>query len=759
MMLEQLRYTWAPQGLEGLARFQVVGTSAGLQDLRTPRARLALELCAYSPPSSPTTAEWVSFGWVDNKGDRYVFRRTPIGLDEIGRPGNFAAHVLVGPTADISAGVILRAFWSSQWWTGDLSDANQDWARLPEVDLDVWGAAVVSPAKDPASVSLAVTTMLRERGARVVLGVDPDTAVRAALRLADGAPGLLGNGAFSTFERGKREPWFAVLGSTGSLPERSYPTGASGPEERAAAYLARAPLDKLQRIAAATKNAGQGSNRDTRDLVVSLCTLFADIEARQGVTPQELSVALTTPETALDVLPYESARSAFVAGILSSDRAFADLARAVFPTLPRDITIEIGREALQQAVEAQVSLSHACATAGGPSSGFVEGAATQYLHNLDRMEPALQPPLPSPVLAAAFELTFSGEHPQRIRSLVARAAAQRIAEMDEPLGPDVHWDAALQALLGAGAKTYAVARLLSRNRKAILPAWRTLSDDVWTDVIRIGDPNDVEEVVTFLDPDRRPELFWSLVAHYVSRVDAAVAWGFLYREILSPPAVRPQWAGDPEVLLQLVRCRANDESREPMLHRELTAVTPLLLSSSDPTAHAWGELLAASARTRSPHFGTLLRRLHPEDRALAREYLFGVVVEGGFQQPGTQRLLQDMLDERGADRVALTMLLAAHKASAHGGPSWQESAAISLQWLSSWIDSRYLKLDRGGQLPQPLQRLAVSLLHTYIDLGDGGRFVDEAERRGGRGARWVTAAASTSPPSGRRPGIIGSRRL
>src|SRR5215467_10069032 len=104
-MIEQLHYTWAEEGRQGLGRYQVTAASPDLADLTSDLATLALRLCRWSGEESSDVA---SYGWIDARGYRFVFRRVGAGLTRDGRPGNFAAHVLVGSVSEITTRHLLH---------------------------------------------------------------------------------------------------------------------------------------------------------------------------------------------------------------------------------------------------------------------------------------------------------------------------------------------------------------------------------------------------------------------------------------------------------------------------------------------------------------------------------------------------------------------------------------------------------------------------------------------------------------------------
>ena len=138
--LDQLLFTWTARGVNGRRGFQVVAASDGLSSPSSPLAMEVGRLCRYDPPreaSDPTRAP-VSYGWIDRGHNRIVFRRSYAGQDASGRPGNFVAHIVVGPPALLPVDELLIRFDSTFWWDGTTIQnwpADADFA-LPRIMLE-----------------------------------------------------------------------------------------------------------------------------------------------------------------------------------------------------------------------------------------------------------------------------------------------------------------------------------------------------------------------------------------------------------------------------------------------------------------------------------------------------------------------------------------------------------------------------------------------------------------------------------------------
>ncbi|HXR30640.1 MAG TPA: hypothetical protein VN752_05830 [Solirubrobacterales bacterium] len=156
--IEQLHYTWAPRGAEGINQFQIAAISAGLK--RAPLFALLPDLrrlCRYDHPPGGGEGP-ASFGWLDLREYRVAFLRVAVpGVD--GRSGSFAAHLLVGSPASLPKAEIASSFGAGFWWTGlteeeldEIAAGKQDF-ELPPINWDealetrvAPGAAAVEPA-------------------------------------------------------------------------------------------------------------------------------------------------------------------------------------------------------------------------------------------------------------------------------------------------------------------------------------------------------------------------------------------------------------------------------------------------------------------------------------------------------------------------------------------------------------------------------------------------------------------------------------
>ncbi|GAA4257339.1 GAP1-N2 domain-containing protein [Dactylosporangium darangshiense] len=265
-MIEQFWYT-RPAGRGGTPGFQIVAASPGLRDRHSSTVATALRLCRYDPPADPDPGAEPppSFGWVDADGLRYCFRRVPAGVDEYGRPGNLAAHILVAPRELLPAAELAARFASPWWWRGSAVTT----AELPCLS----GLASV-PRKDPPEPAGLLPPFLDAilgRGPRTLVAVPSAPQVVAGLVAAVERrfAGLMDEFAVSTYEGPDTALWFDIVGAVKPPPGALLVT--PGGDARTAAPVARARTLILapapRALALASRAAGIGTpEADVRPL-------------------------------------------------------------------------------------------------------------------------------------------------------------------------------------------------------------------------------------------------------------------------------------------------------------------------------------------------------------------------------------------------------------------------------------------------------------------------------------------------------------
>lgn len=221
--LDHLLFTWSWKGLTDHPGFQPVMATGRFADKRNPVARRGIELCRYvRPPGLEDPAEApVSFGWTAVGGVRLVFRRSYLGKDPSGRPGNFCAHLLAGPLAELPVAVVAGWVNAPHWWKGEEPEEFlARWNGLP--GFPETGSQAVAPR---AELSRFAEAMFHSRGrAPVVLRGRPrERVVALAAELTGRLDGVLERVSVSTYEADEGCAEFDVVGIADSGP---MPAGA-----------------------------------------------------------------------------------------------------------------------------------------------------------------------------------------------------------------------------------------------------------------------------------------------------------------------------------------------------------------------------------------------------------------------------------------------------------------------------------------------------------------------------------------------------
>ncbi|MBB2891134.1 hypothetical protein [Flexivirga oryzae] len=312
-MIDQLRYAWAKRGLVGVGRLQPVAASPGLLNSQTKKHTLALRLCEYTKPAGASTTP-VSYGWLDSGASRFLFRREFLADDQAGHPGNFAAHVLVGPIAELSVARCLALYRGRFWWHGPKSD--NALGELPELDVNqlLTEIAGTDPHDAKGAVTRDLLTQLLAQGSAARLNGSPDELV-AAMRVVDRMlPGLLDARSFSTYEAGQLARFFTIHGPGPAGSTRSQPSAACAEAKTAATTLLS--NSQLRSTMATTMWMGLSGPEDTRVKAFrrTVCAVSAGL---QGSTTDVAAVlpALRTPECAGQLFEFTQIRDA-VAGAL-----------------------------------------------------------------------------------------------------------------------------------------------------------------------------------------------------------------------------------------------------------------------------------------------------------------------------------------------------------------------------------------------------------------------------------------------------------
>ena len=358
MALEQLLYTWAERGLDGRGRLQPVAASPGLHEGGGGPRSLVLWLCRYDrgPGSRDVADAPVSYGWVDSGPLRYAFYRRYLGVDAMGRPGNFSAHVLVGPREEMPTRRLLELFGSSSWWGGDLEALTTGHAgRLALASLSAFAPGVApSVSQEDAATVLAAVLARGERP--LVTALEPNSLVGSLLRATEVLDDLLESTSFSTYESGDAAKPFNIVGATNQKPGGSKTltiesvVGDSAlAAERAAATLV---VDPDRRTRAAVRHAwiaAHSVNPPDVGRFIGICAVNATARAGADCSIEGMLPAFAAPGTANDLLAYTEIRHRVADAIVASEtRILQGVASCAFG-LDQDILIALGSDIAERA--------------------------------------------------------------------------------------------------------------------------------------------------------------------------------------------------------------------------------------------------------------------------------------------------------------------------------------------------------------------------------------------------------------------------
>lgn len=318
--LDQLWFTWTQHGTAGRAGYQVVAATPALLDPASRLRTKALELCRYRAPvgvRDPEDAP-VSYGWIDDDGMRYVFYKTYQGTDDFGRPGNFAAHILVGPVTSLSADDLLTRFGSRKWWTG----APALNSELRAITLDDVEPAFTGEPEDPEPLVHALFAANRSRS--VAFRRPPSEVVAIFGALAQRAPWLANDISFSSYESPDTAAHFDVVGVgvAGQTPPAALivtePLGDAEAGEAARIVLSRVPIDQVSTAIARSVVSPTDRGVDLRNLAD--CTIAFLLLLRDGVIDQpKLRAALVSERGVAELAKAERGVVALARAIAADD--------------------------------------------------------------------------------------------------------------------------------------------------------------------------------------------------------------------------------------------------------------------------------------------------------------------------------------------------------------------------------------------------------------------------------------------------------
>ncbi|WP_433065636.1 hypothetical protein [Dactylosporangium sp. CS-033363] len=590
-MAEQLLFTWADRGLEGRGMAQIVNATERLYEHLPTVRRQARELCTtFSYPSpwrDPATAP-VSYGWRDLDGLRYAFRRRYTGTDAFGRPGVFAAHILVDRPERLPAAALLERAGpdSPTWWDG--SPATGDW--LPPVSLDEFKPAGPAPAPQAGDdVTAAVlTAVLAHTGRPVLLAIGTTALVAALRRIAPLLPGALDELSISTYEPPATRTGYDLAAT--SPPDddpMAIPVGAllADPGVGLPRRIARLALEPaltsrtyVSHAWDATRTAGPAYRHGFLAAGHAYLTLRGPADPR----PDELLPALRDPRTAADLLDEARARTVVARGLGAGDARTVDALRGAGHRLGTEIWTALG-----------TLTADAATTADGLAAAWrllkpvtPDGAAafTARLVQLAAADPARVRHWPAAMLPDA------ARHPEvpatpALRTAVIAAGTRTVLQLAaDPGMPGDLWAAMLTQALntravdaGRAARAVAAHETLARAVAAAVPAQhlRGLLDT-------LAPAEALLTLSRWVSPDRA-DAGIDLAARLAARLSDADAWR------AASIAGACQGTGWPALRDQALRRRLGHELADARAPR--CGLLEIVRADLGPAGRAWHDYL------------------------------------------------------------------------------------------------------------------------------------------------------------------------
>ncbi|GAA3216391.1 hypothetical protein ACFO1B_15250 [Dactylosporangium siamense] len=627
-MAEQLYFTWADHGLEGRGMWQIVAATERLFHRLTIARRQARELCTefvYPPVwRDPATAP-TSFGWRDVEGLRYAFRRVHNGVDQFGRPGVFAAHVLIDRPEQLPARQLLAGAASPSWWSGAAIVGDDAW--LPAVSIGDFEPGAAIPADDDVTTAV-LTAVLAHAGRPVLLSMDSALIVGALQRVTTVLPEVLDDLSVSTYEpRATR----ANYGLAATTPPDDDPL-----ELHAEVLLADAGVALPRDVARLTLNGDERSRSyvahswaarergpSPRATFLSACRALLVLRDGKDPKPRDLLPGLRSAGTAADLLDRIQAREVIAGALGAGDRPTVEALRGVGPALEQETWTSIGELA-----------ARAVATPDGSRTAFrlldtttrhgVQAFVAESVR-LALTDPALVRHWPEGLIASACRgaaLPATGD----LRAAVISAGAAHVLWLadNRRMPPDM-WAQMLAAALDHGLVDVAAAARalradgnLARATGATLPASRLKT------LLGALHPMEALEPLREWAAPRRCGICVDLARQVARRLPDGEQWRAAAAVAGCVSGTGPgAW---PALRNQVIRQRlAHELDNVGAARCDLTAV---VRTDAGPDGRAWSDFLRLTGRAPVPgtwpqHARALadaVARLPAPDQALAVRY-------------------------------------------------------------------------------------------------------------------------------------------
>ena len=720
MTVQQMLYTWARVGLIGPNCFQPVATTEGLRAESRLKEQV-LRLCRYDRPADAGPESMpVSYGWLDTGQLRFVFRRAAVtGLDAFGRQGNFAAHVLVGPAAELPLDELLAAWDSPAWWNGtDVGDADRclPAARLSEFPL---GEGLPPPPPDLVS---AVTAWLLGRPGRLTLACPPTHIIAATAEAIRALPGLADGASLSSYE------------APGS-PIRLLITGGGRAGASAADVLSLEQLAVLSPVATALSESDtrvahtlrrlwlskptseQGRVEFTRTAQVIVATASgADI-------PEERVVALLSDNaTAVELMDYPEARVQLARMVLNGKPLVIAALSRLAGIVDDDVWKELGQEVaglVDWANSQRFDQEFRSITRIDPHVGAAVVAAAEMRLGADPADCRRWPtPLIVHVAARARGRKFCTGAEEELVSEAARRLTETLS-----LSSPAPWRARVivQAITEGSLPISKAGRLLVAEPALVAPFVDTSPTTITAQVLRSLPPTTqaalLHEVMVPAQPGDFVALVLSLssaldtvdVLHLVMNQRSALGSGSVggWAELVATAVER--WA-------RLVLSVPN----QPYALEQLVYICGYERRGAIP---AWRYLLR-SLSTHRPDPLLICRKLGdlaPKSARTAAFFALDVCVAKAVHPSEVSRAVVTLVNGEAPRELAGALITAGRRSVLVGGKAWP--AGLALIHVVRLVDGRRLAQKRigGALIDEQLQIAGEAMVQELLAFGSTAR--------------------------------------